>query len=338
MRDLKRLPESGMLRDMKRQSISQLGEGTQIDEVYQLIDKQLRPNRQGSLYLQVRLSDRTGWVTGMLWNANEHQYQSLPVSGYVHVAGASQVYNGMVQLIIKSMETVDPKQLDLRDFAIEAKTDVVKLKQDLHVLLGSIRDPAIKALADAFLADEALIKRLLLAPAGIKNHHAYHGGLIEHVVNLMKVCQAVAPFYPTVDADLLLIGAFLHDLGKVDELSYEGELGYSDAGQLLGHVLMILEILTHKIREAERRLGQPMPQETVLRIKHMIASHHGEYEFGSPRLPMTPEAMALHLLDNLDAKLHNFKQLVEEDLNRQSSWTTYQPSLNRKIFKGGLTS
>lgn len=321
---------------MKRQAINQLGEGTQISEVYQLIDKQLRPNRQGNLYLQVRLSDRTGWVTGMMWNANEHQYQSLPVSGYVHVVGASQIYNGMVQLIIKSMEVVDDRHLDMRDFAVEPKTDVAKLRQELTTLLASIRDPAIKAVADCFLADEFLMNKFAMAPAGIKNHHAYHGGLIEHVVNLMRVCQAVAPFYPSIDSDLLLIGAFLHDLGKIEELTFDGELGYSDAGQLLGHVLMILETLAQKLREAERRLGKPVPTETQLRIKHMIASHHGEYEFGSPRLPMTPEAMALHLLDNLDAKLHGFKQLIEEDLNTQSSWTTYQPSLNRKIFKGGI--
>jgi 3'-5' exoribonuclease len=288
------------------------------------------------LYLQVRLGDRTGWVTGMMWNANEHQYQSLPTGGYVHVLGASQVYNGMVQLIIRSMDVVDISHIDVRDFAAEAKTDVEKLRHDLTAILGTIRDPAIKAVADCFLADEALMKRFAMAPAGIKNHHAYHGGLIEHVVNLMRVCQVVAPFYPSVDGDLLLIGAFLHDLGKVDELTYEGELGYSDAGQLLGHVLLILEVLTQKLREAERKLGQPVPTETQLRIKHMIASHHGEYEFGSPRLPMTPEAMALHLLDNLDAKLHGFKQLIEDDLNTQSTWTTYQPSLNRKIFKGGM--
>jgi 3'-5' exoribonuclease len=321
---------------MKRQFINQLTEGTQVDEVYQLVDKQLRPNRQGNLYLQVRLGDRTGWVTGMMWNANEHQYQALPLSGFVHVVGASQIYNGMVQLIIKSMDLIEDGQVDERDFAAEAKTDVVLLRKELQDMLGSIREPSLKALADSFLADEALMSKFAMAPAGIKNHHAYHGGLIEHVVNLMRVCRVVAPFYPTVDADLLLMGAFLHDLGKVEELTYEGELGYSDAGQLLGHVLLILEVLTVKIREAERRLGQPMPLETKLRIKHMIASHHGEYEFGSPRLPMTPESMALHLLDNLDAKLHNFKQLVEEDLNSQSRWTTFQPSLNRKIFKGGI--
>jgi len=320
---------------MKRQFINQLSEGSQVNEVYQVIDKQLRPNRQGSLYLQLRLSDRTGWVTGMMWNATESQYQSLPLSGYVHLVGASQIYNGMVQLIIKSLEAVDPSQVDERDFAVEAKTDVEKLRSELAELVSSIRDTAIRSLAECFLQDEELMRRLALAPAGIKNHHAYHGGLIEHVVNLMKVCRAVAPFYPQVDVDLLLIGALLHDLGKVDELTYEGELGYSDSGQLLGHVLLILEQLPSKVRDAERRLGQPFPDETLLRIKHMIASHHGEYEFGSPRLPMTPEAIALHLLDNLDAKIHAFHQLIEEDLNSQSTWTTYQPALNRKIFKGG---
>lgn len=322
---------------MKRQFINQLSEGTQVDEIYQLIDKQLRPNRQGNLYLQLRLSDRTGWVVAMLWNANESMYQSIPLSSYVRVTGASQVYNGVVQLILKSLEEVDVSEIDQRDFAAEAKTDVEQLTKDLTGMLRGIRDQQIRTLADCFLADEKLMERFKLAPAGVKNHHAYHGGLMEHVVNLMKVCQAVTPFYPQINGDLLLIGAFLHDLGKVDELIYEGELGYSDQGQLLGHVLLILEVLTAKLKEAERKLGEPLAAETVLRIKHLIASHHGEYEFGSPRLPMTPEAMALHLLDNLDAKLHSFQQIIEEDLNSQSTWTTFQPSLNRKIFKGGIS-
>ncbi len=321
---------------MKRQFVNQLAEGSQVNEVYQLIDKQLRPNRQGNLYLQMRLSDRTGWVTAMLWNAHESLYQSIPLSSYVHVTGTSQVYNGMVQLILKSLETVDISEIDDRDFAVEAKTDVEQLKKEMMLMLRGIRNPQIRALADCFLADEKLIEKLALAPAGVKNHHAYHGGLLEHLVNLMKVCQAVTPFYPQIDGDLLLIGAFLHDLGKVDELIYEGELGYSDSGQLLGHVLLILEVLNTKLKEAERKIGEPLDTETVLRIKHMIASHHGEYQFGSPRLPMTPEAMTLHLLDNLDAKLHSFQQIIDDDLNSQSAWTTYQPSLSRKIFKGGL--
>lgn len=321
---------------MKRQFVNQLGEGSQVSEVYQLIDKQLRPNRQGNLYLQLRLSDRTGWVTAMLWNANESLYQAIPLSSYVRVTGASQVYNGNVQLILKSIESVDLSEIDERDFQAQAQTDVEELSRSLGQLIKSIRNAQIRALGECFLADEGLMNKLKMAPAGVKNHHAYHGGLLEHVVNLMKVCQSVSEFYPQLDVDLLLIGAFLHDLGKVEELTYEGELGYSDSGQLLGHVLLILEVLAGKIREAERKLGEPLAAETVLRIKHMIASHHGEYEYGSPRLPMTPEAIALHLLDNLDAKLHSFQQIIDDDLNSQSAWTTFQPALNRKIFKGGL--
>lgn len=321
---------------MKRQFVNQLGEGSQVNETYQLIDKQLRPNRQGNLYLQLRLSDRTGWVTAMLWNANETLYQSIPLSSYVRVTGASQVYNGNVQLIVKSIETVDESEVDERDFQAQARTDVNELTKSLTLLIKSMRNGQIRALGECFLADQDLMDKLSMAPAGVKNHHAYHGGLLEHIVNLMKVSQSICEFYPTLDPDLMLIGAFLHDLGKVDELTYEGELGYSDSGQLLGHVLLVLETLATKIKEAERKLGEPLAEETVLRIKHMIASHHGEYEYGSPRLPMTPEAIALHLLDNLDAKLHSFQQIIDDDLNSQSSWTTFQPSLNRKIFKGGI--
>lgn len=322
---------------MKRQFVNQLGEGTQVNEVYQLIDKQLRPNRQGNLYLQLRLSDRTGWVTAMLWNANESLYQSIPLSSYVHVTGASQVYNGTVQLILKSIESIEDSEVDERDFQAQARTDVGELTGTLNQLIKSIRDVQIRTLAECFAADQDLMQKLAMAPAGVKNHHAYHGGLLEHIVNLMKVCQSVCEFYPSLNVDLMLIGAFLHDLGKVDELTYDGELGYSDSGQLLGHVLLVLETLTGKIKEAERKLGEPLSKETVLRIKHMIASHHGEYEYGSPRLPMTPESIALHLLDNLDAKLHSFQQIIDDDLNTQSSWTTFQPSLNRKIFKGGIS-
>jgi len=317
-----------------RQFVNQLSDGQPVDDVYQVIDKQLRPNRQGNLYLQLRLSDRTGWVTAMLWNASESMYQKFPLSGYVSIQGNAQVYNGNMQLILKSVHSVTESEVDVRDFQATAKSDVEGLMAQLKSDLGSFRSPALRALADAFLEDTDLMDRFALAPAGVSNHHAYHGGLLEHVVNLIKVCKSVADFYPTVDNDLLVMGAFLHDLGKVRELTYEGELGYSDEGQLLGHVLIVLEILAEKIKAAEKKLGEPLDREMVLRVKHMIASHHGQYEYGSPRLPMTPEAMTLHLLDNLDAKIHNFQQIMEDDLNSESSWTTFQPSLERKLFKG----
>ena len=135
--------------------------------------------------------------------------------------------------------------------------------------------------------------KFAMAPAGTKNHHAYHGGLLEHVVNLMEVVLRVSPCYPQIDRDLLLMGAFLHDLGKIDELSYDRGLSYSDEGQLIGHLVMAVAMLDQKVAEAEKLSGEPIPAETVLRLKHMIVSHHGEYAFGSPKLPMTLEAVAL---------------------------------------------
>jgi 3'-5' exoribonuclease len=133
---------------------------------------------------------------------------------------------------------------------------------------------------------------------------------------------------------MLLMGAFVHDLGKIDELGYERTFSYTDEGQLIGHVVMAVSMLDEKVREAERLSGEPIPQETVLRLKHIVVSHHGEYEFGSPKLPMTLEAIALHCLDNLDAKLFNFQQQIRDDANVESAWTSFNPQLNRKLFKG----
>ena len=174
----------------------------------------------------------------------------------------------------------------------------------------------------------------MMAPAGTKNHHAYHGGLLEHIVGLMEVVLRVCPCYPQVNRDMLLMGAFLHDLGKTGELSYEHGLAYTDEGQLIGHLVMAVEMLNAKIAEAEKLSGEPIPQETVLRLKHIILSHHGEYAFGSPKLPMTVEAVALAMLDNLDAKINTFSTLMKEDPNVDSAWTTYNPNLDRKLYKG----
>lgn len=150
----------------------------------------------------------------------------------------------------------------------------------------------------------------------------------------MEVVLRIAPCYPMIDRDLLLLGAFLHDMGKVDELSYDRELAYTDEGQLIGHLVMAISMLEAKLREVEKLSGEPVPEETVLRLKHLIISHHGEYEYGSPKLPMTLEAVALYCLDNLDAKVFAFNQQLRDDPNVESSWTHYNPNMNRKLFKG----
>ncbi len=319
---------------MSRRFISELGERETIDQVFLVADKQLRTNRQGNFYLQMRLSDRTGSINGMMWNANDKIYGSFDNGDYVQVQGTSQFYNGAMQMIVNQIDRALDRHIEESDFVTLGPAAIRRLSDRMSELMRSIQEGPLRELAEAFLEDTEFMADFASAPAGIKHHHAYRGGLLEHVVSLMEVVARVAPLYQGLDGDQLMMGAFLHDAGKVRELTHERDLAYSDEGQLLGHLVIAVEMLERKVWEWEQRSGRPFPRELLLRLKHMILSHHGEYEFGSPKLPMTLEAVALHYLDNLDAKMHGLGQLMRDDPNTDSHWTTYQPALRRKLFKG----
>jgi 3'-5' exoribonuclease len=319
---------------MPRRFVSDLGHQDSIDQVFLASQKQMRPNRNGNLYLQVELSDRTGAITARMWNAGDADYRSFEDGDLVRIEGATQIYQGGLQLIATSICKARADEVDMADFMSLTPADIDRLALRLAELLRSMQDLPLRNLAECFLTDDEFMQRLAQSPAGIKNHHAYPGGLLEHVVNLMEVADSVAGHYPILNRDLLLMGVFLHDIGKVEELSSDRGFAYTDAGQLLGHVVLAITMLDKKLCQAEELLGEPLPEETMLRLKHMIISHHGEYEFGAPKLPMTLEAIALHQLDNLDAKLHNFHQLMRDDANLDSSWTQFHANLGRKLFKG----
>ena len=317
-----------------RRLVSELTDQEAVDQVFLVSNKQLRPNRNGDLYLLVDLSDRSGMLSARLWNADEALYRSFENNDFVRVRGTAQVYQGAMQMIATHITKVRNPDINEEDFfpLTPQKTDQLTVR--LNELMRAIKDPHLSSLAECFLMDEKLMAKFTKAPAGIKNHHAYHGGLLEHVVTIMEVAARIADCYPDLDAELLRMGIFLHDLGKIDELAYEKSFSYTDEGQLIGHLVMCISILEAKVREAERLSSEPIPNETVLRLKHMIVSHHGEYEFGSPKLPMTPEAIALNFLDNLDAKLHHFRQLIHDDPSVDDTFTMYQPNLRRKLYKG----
>jgi 3'-5' exoribonuclease len=323
---------------MARQFVTQLADGQEVDEVYLAGEKKLRPNRAGHLYLQVRLSDKSGSLHGLMWNARQDHYDGFENGDFVRVQGTSQLYNGGMQIILKSIGAVHAAEVDERDFVTLGQQVVESLLERLSARLRAISNEHLRNLAECFLVDEAFMRRFQKAPAGIKNHHAYHGGLLEHVVSVVELAAAVAPRYEGLDPDLMVMGAFVHDVGKVEELTFDPDLGYSDAGQLIGHLTIGVEMLERKIREAERMSGEAFPDDLAWQLKHIIVSHHGEAELGSPKLPMTLEAIALHLLDNLDAKLYSFRQLMREDPNRDSPWTVFHPSISRKLYKGKLWS
>jgi 3'-5' exoribonuclease len=319
---------------MARRFISELGHQEPVDQVFLASQKQLRPNRNGNLYLQVELSDRTGSISARMWNADDADYRAFEDGDFIRVEGATQLYQGALQLIATSVCKARSEEVEFDDFACLTPADIDRMAIRVAELLRAMKNPQLRNLAECFLADDELMRRFTRSPAGVKNHHAYPGGLMEHVLNLMEVIDRVVDRYPSIDADLLMMGAFLHDLGKVEELSCDKGFAYTDAGQLLGHTVLAVSMLDQKVAEAERLSGEPMCCETVLRLKHMVVSHHGQYEFGAPKLPMTLEAIALHHLDNLDAKLHSFEQLMRDDANLDSAWTQFHHNLNRKLFKG----
>ena len=318
---------------MARRLISELPAQTKIDQVFLATHKQLRPNRSGQLYLQVELADKSGTISGRLWNASDADFAAFEDGDYVRVEGHTQLYSGAMQIIVAAIERADPGTVDEREFRVLTATDIDRLLAELRGLLAGLRPP-LDALVAEILDDPALMAAFCRSPAGVKHHHAYAGGLLDHVVNLMRLADLVAPLYPEMDRDLLLVGVLVHDIGKTVELESEKGLSYTDPGQLLGHVLLGLEIIDAKIAAVAARTGQPFDSETALRIKHMIASHHGAYEFGAPRLPMTLEAVALHHLDHLDAKMAGTIQLLRSEAALDGGWTQYQASQGRKFFRG----
>ena len=320
--------------DSSRKYVSQLSHNEQVEQVFLASDKQLRPNRNGNLYLQMELSDRSGSIATRLWNASEADYRNFENGDYVLVEGATQLFQGNVQLIANSIRRARSDEVDESHFVVLQSSEVDRMAIRLKEIMRNIESPPLATLAECILIDDTLMAKLMAAPAGVKNHHAYQGGLLEHVVNLAELALVVAPRYADLDCDKLLIGVLLHDIGKIDELSYERDIAYTDEGQLLGHMVMAISLVDAKIQEAERLSGEPFPPELAHEIKHMIISHHGQYEYGSPKLPMTLEAVALHFLDNLDAKIHSFSQLMKDCPNVEGNWTQYFANLGRTLYKG----
>jgi 3'-5' exoribonuclease len=317
-----------------RRYVCQLGHNEQISQVFMASEKQLRPNRNGNLYLQLQLSDRSGAIAARLWNASENDYRAFENGDYVKVEGNTQLFQGNMQFIASAIRRARPDEVDEVDFKVLRTDEIDRMASRLTEILRTIKMPELRNLAECFLMDTEFMAKFTAAPAGMKNHHAYQGGLLEHVVGLMELVQVVAPRYPRLDQDKLLVGAFLHDAAKVDELSYDRDIAYTDEGQLLGHMVLAMTMIDDKVRDAERLAGEAFPKHLITEIKHMVISHHGEYEYGSAKLPMTLEAVALHHLDNLDAKLASFTQLMADCPNVESNWTQYHANLGRKLYKG----
>ena len=318
---------------MSRTAIAELADGQSLDQSFRLADKQIRVNRQGAKYLLTKLADRSGSIVGMMWNVDDSDCEQFEAGSYVRGAGRTQIHQGALQIILTKLEPIDDGEVDSSDFdAFDAAAADACLER-LRKLLMEIRNIHLRTLGEAYLSDRKFVANLQTATAAVSNHHAYPGGLIQHTVDLMELCSVVGPRYPSLDTELLTFGAFLHDLGKIHEISCKDELTYTDRGQLVGHIVIGVQMLDQMIERANEQSEAPFPEDLQMQLEHMIVSHHGELEYGSPRLPATLEAVALHHLDNLDAKLVSFESLIDADVSGSGNWTNYIPSIGRKLWK-----
>ena len=324
------------MKTASRVLVADIAPQTQVDQAFRVLDKQHRTNRQGGLFLLLQLGDRSGAISGLRWNSSERLYESVKKGGFARVSGTAQLHNGTMQIIIGELQPLSPEEVDAEDFEVHNDREIEANWIELTKLLARVETPDLAAVVASVLEDSAVAGKLKLAPAGVKTHHAYPGGLVRHLIDLLRLADFVAERYPGIHRDLLLVGVLLHDLGKVEELSFEGELTYSDAGQLLGHLVQGVEILTRLETAAAANLGRPLDPALMMRLKHMVVSHHGQLDHGSPKVPMTLEAIALAHLDDMDAKLNAASEVIRADRNSDSDWTIFHPVLGRKLYKPSL--
>jgi 3'-5' exoribonuclease len=273
-----------------------------VEGVYSLINPQIGTTRAGKPYLKCLLRDATGEVVARQWSFDESTFGDLSSAGFVWAAGHTQVYNGQIQFIVEQVKPVDVDDDDLAALVPTTRHDIDEMFQEVRTILGTLVHPAMKALADVYLADDELMAGFRRCPAASTLHHAYIGGLLEHTLQLLKLAEAMLPLYSGLNRDLVLMGLFLHDLGKTAELSWERGFDYTTEGNLVGHVARGVIWLQVKAAIAAKQSGQRLPADALRVLQHIILSHHGELEHGAVKVPSTPEAIFVSMLDDLDAK------------------------------------
>jgi len=318
---------------MARRFINQFGPGEKIeDQVFLIAAKDLRTTSQGGLYIHAILTDRTGQIPARMWQATEAIYKSMPEGGFLAFNGRTESYKGSLQFIIDGIRIVEDGSMDLGDFLPKTEFDIDTMYKRTIEILRTIKHKDLQSLVGAFVKDEAIMERFKTAPAAVQHHHAFIGGLLEHTLSLLELALVVIPRYPKLSLDLVLTSIFLHDIGKTAELTYDTNFKYSNEGQLVGHIAKACLWVEQKC-DALAADGKPIDGDVKMTVQHMILSHHGTREFGSPVLPAMPESIALHHLDNLDAKVHTYLREIDKDPDEHSDWTQYQRSLETRIFK-----
>jgi 3'-5' exoribonuclease len=315
---------------MKTLYVTALQDGQAVTSLFLVREKEIRTSpRTGSSWLQLELADRTGTISAKMWDNFAAIANTFDRDDVVQIRGRVKLYNGQKELTLESVIPSAERDYELADFLPHTKYDVEELYSRLRAAVAEMKNPFLQKLLLSFVDDPAIASKLKRAPAAMTMHHAFIGGLLEHMVSLIGLSRDVAAHYPELDADLLLTGVVLHDIGKIDELRYSRGIEYTTEGRLLGHIMIGAQMARERINSIP---GFPAPLAVL--VEHLILSHHGTHEFGSPALPQVREAVALNFIDDLDSKMAAMGATLAS-LTGDDQWTSRNPSLRRALLDGG---
>ena len=321
----------------KKQFIQELKDSDLVESIFLVKQASVQTDKMGMPFMSLVLMDKTGEMDARVWTDVEKYVSQVVEDSFIFVQGKCKLYLQNKQIIIKKIRVLREDEVELKDYLIESELDADFLYSELIKAIHSMEDPYYKALAQSVFEDDSeVISLLKKAPAARSIHHAYPTGLLEHIVSISKILDQIASHYqPHVDRDLLLLGGFFHDIGKLWELSYSKTTNYTTEGRLIGHLVMGVELIDKKIREMEAKEGllpDVFPEEKKLLIKHIVLSHHGHLEYGSPKRPKCLEAWIVHSVDNLDSKVNAMIEFMKKD-ETPGQWTGLNRNLQRFLYK-----
>ncbi len=314
---------------MAKQFVADIKDRDAVNAVFLVKDKIMAMAKNGKPYMNLRLMDKSGDVDAKIWDNVDTLDKLFDRDDFVQVRGKASVYLNKMQVVVAEITRLAEEQVELADFLPESPRDKAEMRQELEETVAAIVNPHLRGLMAAFLADEPFLALYCKAPAAKGMHHVYLGGLLEHSLSLVKLVKTIVPLYGGINEDLLVVGALLHDVGKIHEMSYDRAIDYTDAGKLLGHITIGVELVEEKIRQVEG-----FPRELSLLLKHMLLSHHGLYEYGSPKRPKTVEATILNYLDDMDSKINGIRAHIAKESASTSRWTSHHRLYDRYFFKG----
>lgn len=313
---------------MSKQFVSEIKDRDPVNAVFLVKDKILAMAKNGKPYMNLRLMDKSGDIEAKVWDNTELLDKQFDKDDFVKVRGKASVYMNKMQVVIAEICKVPEEEVVLADFLPESPRDGAEMRQELVAVVASLNNPYLRGLMEEFISDEPFMELYCQAPAAKAMHHVYLGGLLEHSLSLVKLIRVIVPLYGGLNEELLITGALLHDVGKIYEMSFGRAFDYTDAGKLLGHITIGVELVDEKIR-----LVGGFPRELAMLLKHMLLSHHGQYEFGSPKRPKTIEATILNYLDDLDSKINGIRAHIAKESASTSRWTAHHRLYDRYFFK-----